>query len=166
MWSPSFLYYVVCPRATKFLDYFPAMLRRILATETFGAGLRGPQAETPTVEVTVLTCRSASAGGMSLATTEETVASVTLTDPSSGRVVANGICIGTSSAVLERPRPRLRLHAAAPPRRLRGPALMASSGRMSRHAAHVALWAGDSGFRRGCCGRQQRTGLTAATWKV
>ena len=120
MWSPSYLYYVVCPRTSKFMDYLPGRLREDFAKD----GMRpGPDGElprrTPLVEVKVLACRAIAPAGRSLERTEETTASVTLTDPQSGLVVGTAICIGLTSSPVLRDRSHTRMPAPAPRTSLR-----------------------------------------------
>jgi len=144
MWSPSYLYYVVCPRTSTFMDYFPAMLRENLARE--GRRL-GPDRETPRrapmIEVKVLACRPITSVSDLLGPTEQTIASVTLTDPESGLVVHTGICIGLTSSSVVQDRSRTNMPAPTPRTPLRRPARGVAPAKVSSsHAGKRASWAG------------------------
>ena len=159
MWLPSCLYYVVCPRTSKFMDYVPAMLREDLAREGTWLVTDGEMPlRTPLIEVTVLACRSIASVGGVLGPTEETIASVTLKDPQSGLVVGTAICIGLTSSSVMQDNSGTNLPAPTPRTRSRRPARGMARAKVSvSHAGKRALWADDSRPHRGYRGLSYST---------
>lgn len=156
MWLRKYLYYVVCPRSSKFADCFPAMLQHELAIENRRLRRHGkPPIKAPLVEIKMIASRLIGAISASLGPTEETTASVTLTDPESGIVVGTAICIGLASAM-----PQCTC-AAAPERtpsiHLRRRAWHpAAAGVSANRAGRQAVWTNGSSPLRGrrslaCC---------------
>jgi hypothetical protein len=167
MWSPSYLFYVVCPRNAKFLDYFPAMLCGDLARERLRIDPEGKTPENPPmIEVTGLTCRPIASAGALLGATEETIASVTLRDPESGLVVGTAICIGIPSASSVPDRSGRRVPASTPRRPWQRPASGVPSVEISAsYIGERAAWAGASKPQRSLRGRPQSTRHAVATWR-
>lgn len=149
MWPPSDLFYVVCPRNSKFMDYFPAMLCGDLAKERLRIDPEGKTTQSPPrIEVTGLTCRPIASANSSRGATEETIASVTLKDPESGLVIGTAICIGlTSSSVAAGPS-RGKAPAPTPRRPWQRPAASVASAKVSAGYAgkRAVSWAGGSRF--------------------
>lgn len=163
MWLPSYVYYVICPRALKLVDYFSARLRDEFAKEL---ALRGPDAEasrnSPQIEMKVLSSRTIAAASDSQEPKEETIASVTLTDPRSGLVVGTAICIGLASSSGVPDRTRTHPHAPSPrprPRKLAGGLVPAQL--LSSRAGKRALRAAGSRFRQNCSRSLAQTGVLA-----
>jgi hypothetical protein len=155
VWSPSYLYYVVCPRSQDFVDYFPARLREEFVKE----GLRlGKDGESPLIELEILARRPIASVSTSLGTTEETIGSVTLRDPENGLVVGTAICIGltSSSAVKDRTSTTTLAQTRRTPWRRPARGMVPARSSWS-HAGKSALWAGGWRLRQGeqPCGRQR-----------
>ena len=155
MWLQNDLYYVVCPRTARFMDYFPAMLREDLAREILRLGPDGQTPrKAPLIEVKILGCRSIGSVSDLLGPAAETIASVTLKDPASGLVVGTAICIGLTASSVVEDRSRTNMLAPAPRTPLRRPARgVARAAVSSSPAGKRAVWAGGARFNQGCSDR-------------
>jgi len=144
MWLPSYMYYLVCPRASKFADCIPAMLHEDLEREGMRLDPDGTMPrKTPLIEIKVLTCRRIASVSKSLGATQETIASITLKDPDSGLAVGTAICIGLTSPSLVRGRSRMNRPVPVARPLFRGPSNgLATTNAAPNHASKQAAWAG------------------------